>query len=469
METLLSSFALVAASEMGDKTQLLAFSLAARFKRPAPILAGILVATLLNHGLAAALGSYVAGIVSPDILRIALAITFFAFALWTLKPDTHDDKPENSRWGAFVTTTVLFFLAEMGDKTQLATVALGARFADTFMVTAGTTLGMMAADGLAVFVGHRMAERLPMQWIRRVAALLFFIFGVLILASDPSSLMKTGEASRESERAVSGAMAPEERMVEGLWMGEREIPKAFVLVAHGLNLKPSKMRALSELVCNDQSEYSCRVLSLPGHEELGTSRMRKVTADAWKKRILDEVQQIEKLAQEHQVPAYFIGYSLGALMGEWAITQQAGPVFDKVVLIAPAIASHAFTRIAKYLPMTGGMMLPSKNHPDYRANKGTSLAAYRSMFRIMDEFRSSELHGVNIPTFVFLNQNDELVSHRKLIQWMDAARLSHWRVEFVSGLQPSIRPSYEHLMIDESSMGSAAWADMSGKIVDFLR
>jgi putative Ca2+/H+ antiporter (TMEM165/GDT1 family)/esterase/lipase len=468
METLLSSSVLVAASEMGDKTQLLAFLLVARFKRPVPILAGILVATLLNHGLAAALGSYVAGLVSPNTLRIALAIIFFVFALWTLKSDEHDDKPEDSRWGAFVTTTVLFFLAEMGDKTQLATVALGARFADTLMVTAGTTLGMMAADGFAVFVGHRVAERLPMRWIRRAAALLFFIFGVLVLASDPSSLMKSGEVSRESERAVSGSKAPEERRVEGLWFGERENPRAFVLLAHGLNLKPSKMRALSELVCNEKSKYSCRVLSLPGHEEFGKSQMRKVNTDTWKSRILEEVQQIERLSREHRVPAFFIGYSLGGLLGEWAISQQTGPVFDKVVLIAPAIAIHAYTKIAVFLPMTGGMMVPSKNHPDYRANKGTSIAAYRSMFNFIGEFRNSELRGVDIPTLVFLNQKDELVSHRKLIRWIDSSRLSRWRVDFVPELAPSIKPSYEHLMIDEPSMGSAAWANMSGKVVEFL-
>ncbi|MBU6376539.1 MAG: TMEM165/GDT1 family protein, partial [Bdellovibrionales bacterium] len=114
METVLSSFVLVAASEMGDKTQLLAFSLAARFKRPGPILAGILVATLLNHALAAWLGRFAAGLVSPEVLRILLAVLFFAFALWTLKPDTLEEEPQDSRWGPFLTTTVLFFLAEMG-------------------------------------------------------------------------------------------------------------------------------------------------------------------------------------------------------------------------------------------------------------------------------------------------------------------------------------------------------------------
>ncbi len=454
---------------MGDKTQLLAFSLAARFKRPTPILAGILVATLLNHGLAAALGSYVAGLVSAETLRMVLALTFFAFALWTLKPDKHDDKPGDPRWGAFVTTTVLFFFAEMGDKTQLATVALGARFADALFVTVGTTLGMMAADGLAVFVGHRLAHRLPMQWIRRAAALLFFIFGVLILASDSSSLMKTGDASRRSERVLSGAIAPDERSPEGFWIGEREKPKALVLVAHGLNLKPSRMRALAELVCNAESQYSCRVLSLPGHEELGESRMRRVSADSWKQRILEEVQQIERLSLEHQVPAYFMGYSLGGLLGEWAISQQSNRVFEKVVLIAPSIATHSYTKVVSYLPMTGKMMLPSKNHPEYRANKGTSISAYRAMFRIMKELRESALRGVDLPTLVFLNPEDELVNHRRLIQWIDESRLSRWRVAFVRDLRPSISPSYHHLMIDQASMGAEAWTELATGIRDFLR
>ena len=185
LHTIGSSFGLVAASEMGDKTQLLAFSLAARFKRPLPILAGILVATLLNHGLSAALGNWVASKIDPHFLKWGLAGLFFAFALWTLKPDTlaEDEANSSSNRGAFLTTAVVFFLAEMGDKTQLATVALGARFPSVLEVTIGTTLGMMAADGIAVFAGHRFADRLPMDWIRRGAALLFAAFGVAVLLS----------------------------------------------------------------------------------------------------------------------------------------------------------------------------------------------------------------------------------------------------------------------------------------------
>ncbi|MEN9722072.1 MAG: hypothetical protein RJB38_58 [Pseudomonadota bacterium] len=180
MQSLLQSFVLVAASEMGDKTQLLAFSLAARYRRPVPVLLGILVATVLNHALAASLGSVAGSWVSPELLRWILGGLFIAFALWTLKPDSADQGGSDSRFGPFLTTAMLFFLAEMGDKTQLATVALGARFSSVAWVTVGTTLGMMLSDGLAVFAGERLAERLPMQWIRRGAAFLFFLSGLAV-------------------------------------------------------------------------------------------------------------------------------------------------------------------------------------------------------------------------------------------------------------------------------------------------
>ncbi len=178
-EILASSFALVALSEMGDKTQLLAFSLAAKFKQPWMIMAGILVATLANHALASSLGGWISANVDPRLMAIILAITFFAFGIWTLKPDTHEDSGEAPKYGAFVTTTILFFLAEMGDKTQLATVALAARFQSVILVTAGTTLGMMVADGLAVLLGDRLAHRAQSRWLRWAAASIFFLFGAL--------------------------------------------------------------------------------------------------------------------------------------------------------------------------------------------------------------------------------------------------------------------------------------------------
>lgn len=181
MEALLKSWLLVAASEMGDKTQLLALVLAVRYKRPWVIMAGILCATLLNHGLASWLGGYVSTWFSPMVLRYTLAVLFGAFALWILVPDKDEGGPRNDRYGAFVTTLVTFFLAEMGDKTQLATVALGAKFASPVWVTIGTTLGMLLADGLAVVFGEKLTEKIPMAKIRMGSAVMFAIFGLGIL------------------------------------------------------------------------------------------------------------------------------------------------------------------------------------------------------------------------------------------------------------------------------------------------
>jgi len=178
-----SSFALVAASEMGDKTQLLAFSLAARFKKPIPIMAGIFVATVLNHGLASTLGQWVSSRVPANVMAFVLAATFIGFGIWTLKPDELDESGTGPKFGAFLTTTVLFFLAEMGDKTQLATVALAARFQSIVAVTIGTTAGMMLTDGLAVVLGERLAGTAQMKWIRWAAAGLFFMFGVASLVA----------------------------------------------------------------------------------------------------------------------------------------------------------------------------------------------------------------------------------------------------------------------------------------------
>ena len=162
---------------MGDKTQLLAFSLATRYRRPWVVMAGILTATVLNHLLAAYAGSWVSAHVPPRMMAGVLAATFIGFGLWTLKPDTLDADARTDRFGPYLTTTLLFFLAEMGDKTQLATVALAAEYRSVVRVTIGTTLGMLASDGLAVFVGERFAQRVPMQWLRRAAAALFFVFG----------------------------------------------------------------------------------------------------------------------------------------------------------------------------------------------------------------------------------------------------------------------------------------------------
>lgn len=176
----LNSFLLVFVSEMGDKTQLLALLLAAKFKKPWPIMAGILVATLLNHALASYVGAWVTQYVSENILKWILAFTFIGFGLWMLKPDEEDELNQKYKWGPFLTTTVAFFFAEMGDKTQLATVALGANYIAPFWVTFGTTLGMLGADGLAVFLGHKFTQKVPMVWVHRIAAALFIGFGLLI-------------------------------------------------------------------------------------------------------------------------------------------------------------------------------------------------------------------------------------------------------------------------------------------------
>lgn len=186
MEAFLTSCLLVAIAEIGDKTQLLSFVLAARWRKPWPIIAGIWVATLLNHALAGALGSWVASLVSPASMTWIVGLSFMAFGLWALVPDTLEDPeaaPKPLAWGVFATTTAAFFLAEMGDKTQFATVALGARFPELWAVVTGTTLGMMVANVPAVLLGEQLAHRLPLEKIRWVAAGVFMLTGLLTLLS----------------------------------------------------------------------------------------------------------------------------------------------------------------------------------------------------------------------------------------------------------------------------------------------
>lgn len=177
----IQSFLLVAVSEMGDKTQLLALVLTTRFRKPWAIMAGILCATLLNHGLASWAGVFLAGWLPDYVRKWGLALVFFAFAAWILIPDKDEGLDETPRFGAFLTTLITFFLAEMGDKTQLATVALGAEFHAPVAVTIGTTAGMLVADGLAVFFGDKLTKRISMKWIHAGAAALFALFGVMIL------------------------------------------------------------------------------------------------------------------------------------------------------------------------------------------------------------------------------------------------------------------------------------------------
>ena len=184
MEALLLSTLAITLAEIGDKTQLLALVLAARYRRPWPIVAGIAVATLFNHTLAAALGSWIRTVVAPDVLRWIVAVSFFGVAIWTLIPDKLDERPDDRRdthLGVFGVTALAFFLAEMGDKTQIATAVLGARYDNLVAVVTGTTLGMLIADVPVVFAGHLAAHRIPVRVVHVIAAILFAAFGVAML------------------------------------------------------------------------------------------------------------------------------------------------------------------------------------------------------------------------------------------------------------------------------------------------
>ena len=183
MEAFWVSTGVVALAEIGDKTQLLAFILAARFKKPAPIIAGILLATLINHGLAGALGAWITAVVSPEMLRWVLGASFIGMAVWTLIPDEIEDEETQvaQRFGVFGATLITFFLAEMGDKTQIATVAMAAHYATPVIVVLGTTLGMLIADVPAVFVGNRLADKIPMKLVHAIAAGVFAVLGVATL------------------------------------------------------------------------------------------------------------------------------------------------------------------------------------------------------------------------------------------------------------------------------------------------
>ncbi|MHB1024011.1 MAG: TMEM165/GDT1 family protein [Acidobacteriaceae bacterium] len=183
MESLLVSTGVVALAEIGDKTQLLAFILAARFKKPIPIIAGILVATLLNHGLAGALGAWITTTISAEVLRWVLGLSFIGMAIWTMIPDKIEEEETQiaKRFGVFGATLITFFLAEMGDKTQIATVAMAAHYGTPLLVVIGTTLGMLIADVPAVFVGDKLAAKIPMKLVHSIAAAIFALLGVATL------------------------------------------------------------------------------------------------------------------------------------------------------------------------------------------------------------------------------------------------------------------------------------------------
>ena len=183
MEAFFVSTAIVALAEMGDKTQLLALVLAARFRKPWPIVLGILVATLANHGLAGALGAWVTTVVGPPVLRWILGVSFIAMAVWMLIPDKLDEGDADGapRWGVFGTTLVAFFLAEMGDKTQIATVMLAAQYNAYLWVVAGTTLGMMLANAPVVWLGDRITRLVPIRVVHGVSAVIFLVLGLVAI------------------------------------------------------------------------------------------------------------------------------------------------------------------------------------------------------------------------------------------------------------------------------------------------
>jgi Ca2+/H+ antiporter, TMEM165/GDT1 family len=183
LEAFLVSLGVVALAEIGDKTQLLALVLAARYRRPAPIIFGILTATLVNHFAAGILGAWLTAVIGPRAMRWILGISFVAMALWTLVPDSLGSKPKDSppRLGVYGATVVAFFLLEMGDKTQIATVALTAKYHSVPLVVAGTTMGMLLADVPAVLLGEVAATKLPMRLMQRIAAGVFLVLGVLVL------------------------------------------------------------------------------------------------------------------------------------------------------------------------------------------------------------------------------------------------------------------------------------------------
>jgi putative Ca2+/H+ antiporter (TMEM165/GDT1 family) len=187
MEAFLTATTLVAIAEIGDKTQLLSFVLAARLRKPGAIIAGIFVATILNHALAGSIGVWLAQLIAPQWLPWITGAVFIVFGLWALHPDSLDEDPKLHPAGAFVTTTIAFFIAEMGDKTQFATVALGAQFQDALVaVVMGTTIGMMLANVPAVLIGEKLAARLPLKYIRWLAAAVFIATGLVAMWDAPA-------------------------------------------------------------------------------------------------------------------------------------------------------------------------------------------------------------------------------------------------------------------------------------------
>lgn len=190
MESFFVSTGIIALAEIGDKTQLLAFILAARFKKPVPIILGILVATIVNHSLAGMLGAWITEIINPEVLRWVLGLSFIGMAIWTMIPDKIEEEETQiaRRFSVFGATLVTFFLAEMGDKTQIATITLAAHYASPFLVVIGTTLGMLIADIPAVFIGDKFSNRIPMRLVHSIAASIFALLGLATLLGAAEQL-----------------------------------------------------------------------------------------------------------------------------------------------------------------------------------------------------------------------------------------------------------------------------------------
>ena len=208
MEAFLISTGIVALAEMGDKTQLLSLVLAARFRQPWPIVWGILVATVANHALAGGLGAWVTQWMGPSVLRWVLGLSFLAMAAWMLVPDEldEDDADVTPRFGVFGTTVIAFFLAEMGDKTQIATVMLAAEYQSWLWVVAGTTLGMMLANAPVVWLGERITRLVPLTWVHRISAAVFVVLGLLVLFGTEAP--DTHRADEESSASVVAPAVP---------------------------------------------------------------------------------------------------------------------------------------------------------------------------------------------------------------------------------------------------------------------
>lgn len=210
MEAILVSTGIVALAEMGDKTQLLSLVLAARFRKPWPIVWGILVATLVNHGLAGALGSWVTTQLGPEALRWVLGGSFLAMSVWILVPDKLDNETSDKgpRFGVFATTVVAFFIAEMGDKTQVATVMLAAQFKSWFWVVTGTTLGMMLANAPVVWLGDAITRKISLKWVHRTSAVVFAVLGGLALWGGPSKAVAPETSPEAPQKVIAHEAAP---------------------------------------------------------------------------------------------------------------------------------------------------------------------------------------------------------------------------------------------------------------------